>query len=174
MADNRQDGALGEIFRCFVLGKPEPAGSKNAMPLYNKYTKQYLHTADGRPVINVVDDAKGSKAWKRVVAALARRDFRGHITAGAVRLTLAFTLTRPKHHLGSGRNAGIVKDSAPAHHIIRPDVLKLTRAVEDALTGIVWEDDSQIIDERLTKRYGTPAGVLIVVERIPDAGMPIV
>jgi Holliday junction resolvase RusA-like endonuclease len=46
--------------------------------------------------------------------------------------------------------------------------------VEDALTGIVWEDDSQIIDERLTKRYGTPAGVLIVVERIPDAGMPIV
>jgi predicted short-subunit dehydrogenase-like oxidoreductase (DUF2520 family) len=36
-------------------------------------------------------------------------------------------------------------------------VLKLARGVEDALTGIVWRDDAQIVVEHLEKRYGSPA-----------------
>ena len=38
-----------------------------------------------------------------------------------------------------------------------PDVLKLARGVEDALTGIVWRDDAQIVNESLNKVVGAAA-----------------
>lgn len=37
-----------------------------------------------------------------------------------------------------------------------PDVLKLARGVEDALTGIVWRDDAQIVNESLSKVVVAP------------------
>jgi len=42
-------------------------------------------------------------------------------------------------------------------------VLKLARGVEDALSGILYMDDAQIVSERLTKLYGSPARVEITV-----------
>jgi Holliday junction resolvase RusA-like endonuclease len=44
---------------------------------------------------------------------------------------------------------------------VKPDVLKLARAVEDALTGILYRDDAQIVTEVLRKRYGDPPRVEI-------------
>jgi crossover junction endodeoxyribonuclease RusA len=40
--------------------------------------------------------------------------------------------------------------------IVRPDLDKLVRAVQDALTGLVYVDDSQIVDLVVAKRYGAP------------------
>jgi hypothetical protein len=37
--------------------------------------------------------------------------------------------------------------------------LKLARAAEDALTGVLWLDDSQIVDERISKAYGDDVGL---------------
>ena len=42
------------------------------------------------------------------------------------------------------------------------DIEKLVRAAHDAMTGIVWTDDSQCVDVRATKEYGAP-GVEIAV-----------
>jgi Holliday junction resolvase RusA-like endonuclease len=39
-----------------------------------------------------------------------------------------------------------------------PDVLKLARAVEDALTGALWTDDALVVSEYLLKRYAPPGG----------------
>jgi crossover junction endodeoxyribonuclease RusA len=38
----------------------------------------------------------------------------------------------------------------------KPDTDKLLRAVLDALTGVVYEDDSQVIRAIAEKRYGSP------------------
>lgn len=57
-------------------------------------------------------------------------------------LLAAFHFARPATHYGSGRNAGRVKDSAPIHHMQRPDADKLLRLVLDSLTTVgVWADD---------------------------------
>ena len=48
-------------------------------------------------------------------------------------------------------------------------MLKLARAVEDALTGIVWRDDAQIVDEQLSKVYGEPARVEVDVAELEHA-----
>ena len=36
----------------------------------------------------------------------------------------------------------------------RPDLTNIAKAVEDALNGVVWKDDSQITELGLVKKYG--------------------
>jgi Holliday junction resolvase RusA-like endonuclease len=137
-----------------VWGEAKPAGSKRAVPLGGK-------NPTGR--WGVVDDNKQSGPWKRSVAQAAGEQYLGPLLLGPLTVEIVFVQTRPKVHFGTGRNEGIVKDSAPAYPAKKPDVLKLARAVEDALTGVVWRDDDQIVDERLAKRYGDRARVEIRV-----------
>lgn len=136
-----------------VHGRPQPAGSKRIVPAGGK--------KGGRPI--VVDDAKRSRPWKQDVAAAAR-DALGdrELVTGPVALELTFYVARPKGHYG----ARGLKPSAPAWPTVRPDVLKLTRAVEDALTGQVWRDDAQVVDERLLKKYGEPERVEVTLHEL--------
>jgi Holliday junction resolvase RusA-like endonuclease len=125
-----------------VHGIPQPAGSKRAF--------QNRHT--GRIV--VTDDAKRSRPWKTDVTEAAAVAMLGApLLDGPLLLELRFWMPRPKGHYGTGRNAGQVRASAPRFPAVKPDVLKLARAVEDALTGIVYRDDAQIVTETLEKAY---------------------
>lgn len=140
-----------------VLGIAQPAGSKRAF--YNK----------GAGRLIVTDANKKSKPWKAEVADAARTAMlaesvteNGVLVDGPLVLRLAFYVPRPKGHFG----ARGVRPSAPSHPAVRPDLLKLARGVEDACTGIVWRDDSQIVVEELQKMYGEPARVEVVVERV--------
>jgi len=42
------------------------------------------------------------------------------------------------------------------YHTKKPDVDNLAKAVKDALRGIVYHDDSQIVEAHLYKTYGEP------------------
>ena len=75
------------------------------------------------------------------------------LLTGAIVLELMFTMSRPKGDYGTGRNAGKLKPSAAEHHIKRPDLDKMTRAVQDGLTHIAWQDDSQVVFAKIGKRY---------------------
>ena len=46
----------------------------------------------------------------------------------------------------------------------RPDLANLLKILEDALTGIVWRDDSLICEEHLSKRFGDSERVEVTVE----------
>lgn len=84
--------------------------------------------------------------------------------AGAIHLDAVFTFPRPKAHYRTGRHAGELRPSAPLVHSSRPDLDKLLRAVGDALTGIVWRDDSQVASIVASKVYGPPGATLLVRE----------
>ncbi len=132
-----------------VYGKAAPAGSKRGF--YNQKAKRVI----------VTDDSKGSRPWKAQVTDGAAIAMDGReLLGGPLSLELVFYLPRPKGHFG----ARGVRPSAPTHPAVKPDVLKLARAVEDALSGIVYRDDAQIVTEHLEKRYGEPARVFIRVE----------
>ena len=136
-----------------AYGKPAPAGSKRVVPAGGR--------AGGRPI--VVDDSKRSRPWKTEVAAAAREALDGgDLLDGPLRMRLVFYVARPKGHYG----ARGVRPSAPPHPTVKPDVLKLARAVEDALTGQVYRDDAQVVDEQLVKRYGEPERVEVEIEAI--------
>lgn len=142
-----------------VIGLPRPAGSKRAFAI----RKQGVLT--GR--IAVVDACKESREWKTVVsreALLAMSDSSQNPLHGPVSLSVIFYMPRPKGHYRTGRNADQMRPTAPKFPATKPDLLKLTRAVEDALTGIVWRDDAQVVHQRLEKRYGRPGCTIQISE----------
>lgn len=47
--------------------------------------------------------------------------------------------------------------------ITRPDLLKQMRAIEDALTGVIYKDDSQISDHAMGSRWGEPGRVEVKI-----------
>lgn len=143
----------------FVKGTPQARGSKRAFPFKKR---------DGSLGVSVTDNNKRSAGWMQTVAYEAERALQRSNWSRdrPMLLHLTFVIRRPKGHYGTGRNAGRLKDSAPAHPTTRPDATKLLRAVEDALNGVVWRDDSQVVDQRVQKRYGDTEGVDVVVQTL--------
>lgn len=145
-----------------VYGRPATAGSKRAFAIRR----------DGRFTgrVAVTDDSTRTKSWQATVASAALEAGSG-CSRDPLRLALAFYLRRPRAHYGTGRNSARVRDAAPARPGVRPDLLKLARAVEDALTGIVWHDDAQVCVEHLTKHYAEsdePERVVVIVDSLEE------
>ena len=116
----------------------------------------------------MVESSKRVKPWRRQVAAAYRDHCFGDMLDGPVSVTVNFYLPRPKSHYGTGRNAGLLKPSAPAEHLTMPD-LELVRAVGDALTRLAWRDDSQIVAWHACKHYAAtdhPVGATITIQEL--------
>ena len=126
-----------------VHGLPIPQGSTRAW------------VVNGKPIIT--SSAKGLATWRRLVADVAQDYAPKEPWEGPVGIELHFGLPKPK--------------SAPKRRRVwpdkRPDLDKLTRAVLDALTYVVFADDSQVIDIQASKDYGAP-GVVVEIHRILD------
>lgn len=147
---NRRTALPGPALMFDVEGTPTPQGSKKAFARTNKAT--------GKTTVALVESAgERLKAWRAeiVAAAMVAKVKAGWAPAnGPVVVDLVFYLPRPKGHYGTGRNAGLLKDSAPAVPTTKPDGDKLTRAALDALTtAAVYRDDSQVVDFRARKVF---------------------
>lgn len=129
-----------------VLGTAQPAGSKRA----------FANRKTGRAM--VVDANPRAKPWKAEVSAIAYEAMAGRpLLDGPLMLEVMFVVQRPKGHFGK---RGLLP-SAPWAPAKKPDVLKLTRGLEDALSGVVYKDDAQIVEENLRKRYGEPERTIV-------------
>jgi hypothetical protein len=144
-----------------AFGVAKPAGSKTAFAFKRK---------NGSLGASVVDACKTTKPWQAVVSTAAAyatpRDGDGEFFNGfdgPLVASFRFYVPRPKCHYNS---KGELKANAPAFVTKKPDVLKLARAVEDALTGIVYRDDSQIVIENISKHYGEPARCEVKIETL--------
>ena len=60
---------------------------------------------------------------------------------------------RPKGHFGTGKNEGALKVSAPKHMMVKPDTDNVIKAVIDALNGMAFLDDKQIVLVHGSKAY---------------------
>ena len=136
----------------FVPGLPAPQGSKRAFIVRPKH---------GQPRVALVEMAKDLKPWRAQVALTARQAMLAVNRLSwhkreALSVRLEFILPRPK---------------SLAKRVIyptgRPDLSKLIRGVEDALTGIVWVDDAQVTALVAYKNYSvhTPGVRVEVRER---------
>lgn len=137
-------------FTLVVYGTPAPAGSKRPF----KIRKGGVETGQ----VVTVDASRRAAPWKATIKQEAGEAMQGReLMRQPIAVRFTFYVRRPKSHLG----ARGLRPSAPAFPAVKPDVLKLARAVEDALTGIVYADDAQIVSEKLVKRYGEPERVEI-------------
>lgn len=148
----------------FIPGFPAPAGSKTAIPLYTRSGAPLLK--NGRVIVNVKDSCKRTKSWQAHVSSMVADAWKSPPLDCAVEVWISFTMPRPKSHYYTGKRANVLRDDAPQWHTGKPDVLKLARAVEDAITGIVLVDDSCIAWERISKFYGDKSGVQITLKAL--------
>lgn len=142
-------GDLSVFVEGVPIGQPRPRAF--ARKFGNKYSAR-------------VYDPGQAEHWKSQIAAELREYRPEHPIERPVSLGLHFRMPRCKGHFGSGRNAGVLKGSAPAHHIGKPDLDNLCKAVMDAMTTLgFWRDDSQIVQLDASKEYGDQPGVHICV-----------
>jgi crossover junction endodeoxyribonuclease RusA len=136
-----------------VFGVPGPQGSKTMMQ----------HRTTGRHIM--LESSAKVKPWRAAVKAAAELAVLDRQVAGSgpwnpigdpVMLRVVFTLERPKSHFRTGRNAHLLKESAPGYPVSHQsgDLSKLVRATEDAVTDAgVWVDDSLVAETMSTKVY---------------------
>lgn len=137
----------------FVSGIPKPGGSKTAFPIRGK---------DGRMHV-IVKDASNNKNWRQDVKDACLRIWDGPPTIQSLELRVCFIMPYRKGDYGTGKHKNSLKPSAPHWHTSKPDLIKLLRSTEDALTGILWMDDAQIVQTTLSKIYGFQPGASIEV-----------
>lgn len=87
-----------------------------------------------------------SKSWKRKPIELP------------IALTVVFNFLRPKS----------VPYTKRAYHTVKPDCSNLLKLVEDAGNGILWRDDSQIINLSIIKAYGERGKITLGIETFGD------
>ncbi len=138
----------------WIAGLPTPQGSKR-------------HVGAG---VMIESNRDALRTWRstigvKVAETLEIVDPLGYPLYGPVRVTLGFAFPHPAAHFRTGKNAGLLKPSAPAVKATRPDIDKLVRAVLDALTGLAFADDGQVVELLAFKAYGH-AGVAIRVDEV--------
>jgi Holliday junction resolvase RusA-like endonuclease len=140
----------------FAPGIPSTKGSARAF------------VVNGRAIVTN-DAGKKAKAWASIVAGAASEAMGSLTPFGcAVDVTVVFFLPRPKAH---SRSNGELKADAPRWSPKKPDADKLARCALDALTGVVFVDDSQIARLLVEKRYADgQAGAHVLVRPISTAG----
>lgn len=144
--------------RITVYGIAKPAGSKRAFTLRRK---------NGKIGVGIEDSCESLPEWMASVAAAASIAMGGRDPMTCpLSVFITVVLPRPK---GDYRANGELKPSAPAHHTKKPDATKLQRGIEDAMTGIVWKDDSQVVRICTEKRPGERPRAEIVIRPMESA-----
>ena len=87
-----------------------------------------------------------------------------------------FVFVRPKSHFGSGKNANVLKPSAPYYHVVKPDCDNAVKYCKDCMNKVVYGDDSQVVGETAWKVYGEKEETKITIralegETINSGGM---
>ena len=128
-----------------VLGRAEPQGSVRAFMI------------GGKP--RLTSDNKKMKPWRQQVGfmALSARPTNDGWAAKhmPVEVTYRFYFAKPP--------------SAPKRRlwpVVKPDWDKISRACGDALTGILYHDDAQVVRATVSKEYGSPERTEITVTKL--------
>jgi Holliday junction resolvase RusA-like endonuclease len=83
--------------------------------------------------------------------------------SGPLAIRMTFCIKRPKSHYGTGKNSCILKDTAPSFPDKKPDFDNLCKFACDVLNGLAWDDDAQIVEAIVKKRYTDKSYSVIVV-----------
>jgi Holliday junction resolvase RusA-like endonuclease len=158
------EGNGDKAIRIWVPGIPQPGGSKQGFAVPVKGTDIPDPADPTRKLYRkyqavVTEDNRKSKPWRESVAWAAKEKFSDPIE-GPIEVSYKFFMPRPKSHFGKRG----LRPSAPTQHTVKPDVTKLIRSTEDAMKGIAWIDDSNVVDQHGRKVYGHRPGALIIIK----------
>jgi Holliday junction resolvase RusA-like endonuclease len=100
---------------------------------------------------------------------LERRDIKRPMFGQGIllKLDVQFRFPHRKQDYGTGKNATKLKLSAPTYVQGRKDLDNLLKPLKDGMKGVVYTDDSQIVEYGLvSKVYSETPGTIIYLEEI--------
>ena len=121
----------------------------------------------GRPRVvriggrTIAYDPPKSKAYKALVRQCAAQNAPKEPLDGAVTLDVRIYRSVPKSWSKKKRDAALAGVIQPT---TKPDVSNVVKGIEDALNGIWYKDDSQIVHEYSMKQYAREPGVIVKMQ----------
>lgn len=104
------------------------------------------------------------RGWKDAVGYAARAAMAGRDPfSGPIYVRAIFSMPRPRSHYRTGRFSEQLRADAPRWMDTRPDLDKLDRAILDAMTDIVYTDDSRVALKRTVKVWAAHGRAAIEV-----------
>lgn len=113
-----------------VYGVARPKGS----------TRAFMRPGMKFPV--VTSDNRSVRGWEESVRAAIQQHAAGQFFQGPLTVRIAFYLPKPKSMA-----------KRVTSHVKKPDLDKLARGSLDAMKGVLWNDDSQVVALHVTKQY---------------------
>jgi Holliday junction resolvase RusA-like endonuclease len=135
---------VSETISFTVLGRPEPQGSSKAFVVGGK--------------ARIMSANPKMKGYRQEVGWAALRALQGRETPlygkhVPVMITIRFYFIKPSS----------AKKSRTCP-VVPPDLDKLCRATFDALKGVAWVDDAQVVQVFATKHYGEPKTLICIAQ----------
>ncbi len=121
-----------------VYGNAKPKGSTRPFLVNRNQVER-----GQRPVIVTTGNNPNAKEWQQLVSVSAQQHRPEKPYQGAVAVELKFYFNRPKS----------VSEKKRPYHTVKPDIDKLCRNILDALSGIIYNDDTQVISLMAYKGY---------------------
>jgi len=139
----------GNAIKFTVYGLPKPKARARTVKLRNGKTVSYT--------------PKKTEDWEDSIRLQALEHRQEPLWDEALIFEATFILPKPK--------------SVPKKRIFpetKPDLDNLCKSVTDALEGLIYTNDSRIVDKVLRKRYGDAPGVEVRISKAEAVYRPIV
>jgi Holliday junction resolvase RusA-like endonuclease len=108
-------------------------------------------------------DPEKSRNYKAYVRMLAAEAYQGPPLEGPVSLCVTVYRQPPSSWSKSKIAHALAKHIRP---ITKPDLSNVVKGIEDALKGLVWRDDSQVVDLYFQKWYSNDPKVEVEIHEI--------
>lgn len=137
-----------------------------------KFTVYGEPVAQGRARATVIAgharmyDPEKSRNYKALVRLVAQEAKPNHLFEGPVALTVRIFKRMPASFSKRTREQARAGNIRPA---TKPDASNVLKAIEDALNGVVWVDDRQIVELVVSKEYDDNPRVEVEIREIGEA-----
>ena len=129
------------------------------------FTVEGLPIAKGRPRVtrNGTYTPAKTKNYEKAVQLHFNNQYKGDPLEGPLRITIDFYMYIPKNVSKRRRKLKNDKELLPTK---KPDFDNLTKSITDALNGLAYKDDNQIVEAHIYKYYSDDPKAVVKIETI--------
>ena len=161
---------VGPVFLCFEYAagvSPKRVRQQPIVPFKHKHGARIAYSKSGKPFVHEYPHPE-SAAWERAIGQLAAVHMRGRPPSDRplALLVHAFVPIPPSWSIRDYDRAiaGMIMPTS------KPDGDNHLKAAQDALNGIAWLDDAQVVDGRVIKIYSAKPALRIEVREFVAPG----
>ena len=134
--------------------------------MYKSFKIPGVPVGKGRPRFTKSGHAftpEKTRAYEQLVRSCYKKECKGVKLSGAISVMIAAYFPPLK---SDSKRTWDQKESGKVLPVKKPDCDNIAKAVLDALNGLAYDDDAQIVSAVILKKYGFPARVEVMLDEI--------